>query len=110
MTLLGEKGLRQLASLNHARASRLRGAAGRDPRRRARQRQLLQRIHARASGRGAPGGARDGRSGACSAGYRSGRLYPGVEALENGLVVAVTETATDEDIAALEAALKEVVQ
>jgi crossover junction endodeoxyribonuclease RuvC len=40
-------------------------------------------------------------------GVSLGRLYPGVEALENGLVVAVTETASDEDIAALEAALKE---
>ena len=43
-------------------------------------------------------------------GVSLGRLYPGVHALENGLVVAVTETATDGDIAALEAALKEVVQ
>jgi glycine dehydrogenase subunit 1 len=43
-------------------------------------------------------------------GVSLGRLYPGVEALENGLVVAVTETATDEDIRALEAALREVVQ
>ena len=41
-------------------------------------------------------------------GVSLGRLYPGVDALENGLVVAVTETATDEDIAALEAGLKEV--
>jgi hypothetical protein len=30
--------------------------------------------------------------------------------LKNGLVIAVTETTTDEDIAALEAALREVVQ
>ena len=43
-------------------------------------------------------------------GVSLGRLYPGVEALQNGLVVAVTETASTEDIAALEAALKEVVQ
>ena len=43
-------------------------------------------------------------------GVSLGRLYPGVEALKNGLVVAVTETATDEDIDALEAALKEVVR
>src|SRR5437763_937474 len=41
-------------------------------------------------------------------GVSLGRLYPGAERLKNGLVVAVTETATDEDIAALEAALKEV--
>ena len=43
-------------------------------------------------------------------GVSLGRLYPGAEALQNGLVVAVTETATDEDIHALEAALKEVVR
>jgi glycine dehydrogenase subunit 1 len=43
-------------------------------------------------------------------GVSLGRLYPGVAALQNGLVVAVTETATDEDVTALEGALKEVVQ
>ena len=43
-------------------------------------------------------------------GVSLGRLYPGVDALKAGLVVAVTETATTEDVAALEAALKEVVQ
>jgi glycine dehydrogenase subunit 1 len=43
-------------------------------------------------------------------GVSLGRLYPGAGALENGLVVAVTETVTDEDIDALEAGLKEVVQ
>ena len=43
-------------------------------------------------------------------GVSLGRLYPGVDALQNGLVVAVTETVTDEDIAAFEAALREVVQ
>ena len=43
-------------------------------------------------------------------GVSLGRLYPGVEALQNGLVVAVTETVTDDDITAFEAALKEVVQ
>jgi hypothetical protein len=37
-------------------------------------------------------------------GVSLGRLYPGVEALENGLVVAVTETTTDEDIDALKRA------
>jgi glycine dehydrogenase subunit 1 len=39
-----------------------------------------------------------------------GRLYPGARALENGLVVAVTETVTDDDIDAFEAALKEAVR
>jgi glycine dehydrogenase subunit 1 len=43
-------------------------------------------------------------------GVSLGRLYPGVEALQNGLVVAVTETSSEEDLHALEAALKEVVR
>jgi glycine dehydrogenase subunit 1 len=41
-------------------------------------------------------------------GVSLGRLYPGAEQLKNGLVVAVTETVRDEDIAALEEALREV--
>jgi glycine dehydrogenase subunit 1 len=40
-------------------------------------------------------------------GVSLGRLYPGAAALENGLVVAVTETVTDEDIEALAGALEE---
>jgi glycine dehydrogenase subunit 1 len=43
-------------------------------------------------------------------GVTLGRLYPGIEGLQNGLVIAVTETTTDEDVDALEAVLKEVVQ
>jgi glycine dehydrogenase subunit 1 len=43
-------------------------------------------------------------------GVSLGRLYPAAEGLRNGLVVAVTETATIEDIGAFEAALMEVVQ
>ena len=43
-------------------------------------------------------------------GVSLGRLYPHAEALKNGLVVAVTETVTDEDVDALEAGLKEVVR
>ena len=43
-------------------------------------------------------------------GVSLGRLYPGTDALQNGLVVAVTETVTDEDVQAFERALKEAVQ
>ena len=77
MSLLGEKGLRQLAPLNHARAREAGRAAGRDPGRGAGQRQLLQRIHAAAAGRGAARGPPDGRAKTCSAGVSLGRLYPG---------------------------------
>ena len=41
-------------------------------------------------------------------GVSLGRLFPGVEFLENGLVVAVTEVVTAEDIEALATALTEV--
>ena len=41
-------------------------------------------------------------------GVSLGRLYPGIESLQNGLVIAVTETVSNEDIGALEVALKEV--
>jgi glycine dehydrogenase subunit 1 len=41
-------------------------------------------------------------------GVSLGRLYPGVNALENGLVVAVTEVVTPEDIEAFAAALQEI--
>jgi glycine dehydrogenase subunit 1 len=43
-------------------------------------------------------------------GVSLGRLYPEVEALQNGLVVAVTETVTEADIDTFEAALREVCQ
>ena len=42
------------------------------------------------------------------AGVSLGRLYPGEQALENGLVVAVTETTTPEDVEALATGLTEV--
>ena len=41
-------------------------------------------------------------------GVSLGRLYPGEDSLANGLVVAVTETTTIEDIQALATALTEV--
>ncbi len=43
-------------------------------------------------------------------GVSLGRLYPGVDALRNGLVVAVTEVVTDEDVEALAGALESCLQ
>lgn len=107
MTLLGEAGLRQLAAINHGRAlaaaeqlakvsgvSVLNGAffneftlllptAARPVVHQLAERDIL-------------------------GGVSLGRLYPENAGLENGLVVAVTETCTAEDIAAFAAALKEV--
>ncbi len=107
LTLLGEKGLRQLASLNHARAreaaERLAALPGVELVNESFFNEFTLKlpvearpaVHAMVE-RGVLGGV------------SLGRLYPGVDELENGLVVAVTETASDEDIGALEAALKEV--
>ena len=107
LTLLGEKGLRQLASLNHARAcevaDRLSAIPGVELVNGSFFNEFALKLPVEARpavhalvGRGVLGG------------ISLGRLYPGAEELKNGLVVAVTETATDEDIGALEAALKEV--
>jgi glycine dehydrogenase subunit 1 len=106
MTLLGEKGLRDLAALNHAKAvaaaERLARVPGVELVNGAFFNEftlLLPKesrpvIHALAA---------DGILG----GVSLGRLYPGVEALRNGLVVAVTETAHEEDVDELADALEE---
>ena len=109
LTLLGEKGLRQLASLNHARAceaaDRLSAITGVT---------LVNDSFFNEFTLTLPVEARPGVHAMVEKGVLGGvslgRLYPGADALRNGLVIVVTETATDEDIAALEAALKEVVQ
>ncbi|MEO7177893.1 MAG: aminomethyl-transferring glycine dehydrogenase subunit GcvPA [Allosphingosinicella sp.] len=106
MTLLGEKGLRQLAQVNHARASaaadRLSRVAGIELVNDGFFNEFTLRLPKEArpvvrtlAERGVLGGV------------SLGRLYPGVEALEQGLVVAVTETSTADDIEALAEALEE---
>jgi glycine dehydrogenase subunit 1 len=109
LTLLGEKGLRQLASLNHARAceaaERLAAIPGIELVNHGFFNEFTLKlpvearpaVHALVE-RGVLGGV------------SLGRLYPGAGALQNGLVVAVTETATEQDIAAFESALKEVIR
>ena len=107
LTLLGEKGLRQLASLNHARAceaaERLTAIPGVE---------LVTTNFFNEFTLKLPVEARPAVHAMVEknvlGGVSLGRLYPGAGALQNGLVIAVTETVTDEDIAALEAALKEV--
>ena len=106
MSLLGEKGLRQLAEINHRRAvdaaERLANLPGVSLVNESffNEFTLLLPKEARPvvramADRGVLGGV------------SLGRLYPGEAELEKGLVVAVTETVTDEDVDALGAALKE---
>lgn len=107
MTLLGEKGLTGLAQLNHARAREAAERLGAIPGVRLVNESYFNEftlelpvearpaVHAMVE-RGVLGGV------------SLGRLYPGIDSLKNGLVVAVTEVVSDADIDALEAALKEV--
>jgi glycine dehydrogenase subunit 1 len=107
MTLLGEAGLRQLAAINHGRAklaaAELAKVAGVSVMNSAffNEFTLLLPTAARPvvhtlAEKGVLGGV------------SLGRLYPDNDGLANGLVVAVTETVTEDDIAAFAAALKEV--
>ena len=107
MTLLGEKGLRDLAGLNHGlavqaaeRLSQIPGVElvndsffneftlklNKDAR------DVVHKLAAKK----------------VLGGVSLGRLYPGVEALKNGLVVAVTETSSAEDLETFAVALQEV--
>ena len=106
LTLLGEKGLRQLASLNHARACEVADRLAAIPGVSIVNDSFFNEFTVKLPVEARPAVHAMVERGVLG-GVSLGRLYPGVEALENGLVVAVTETVTDEDIAALEAALKE---
>jgi glycine dehydrogenase subunit 1 len=108
MTLLGEKGLRQLASINHARAvevaERLAAIPGVELVNDSFFNEFTLKLPVEARpvvhalvDKGVLGG------------ISLGRLYPGVNSLANGLVVAVTEVVSAEDIDALEAALRDVI-
>lgn len=104
MTLLGEKGLRQLAAVNHARAVAAAEALTQVP-----GVSLVNRTFFNEFTLTLPKEARPVVRALAEAGVLGGvslgRLYPGVAGLENGLVVAVTETVTDEDIGAFAKAL-----
>ncbi len=109
MTLLGEKGLRQLASLNHARACEVAERLAAIPGVELVNDSFFNEFTLKLPVEARPAVHAMVEKGVLG-GVSLGRLYPGVEALQNGLVVAVTETVTDEDIDAFEAALKEVVR
>jgi glycine dehydrogenase subunit 1 len=107
MTLLGEKGLRQLAELNHvgasAAADRLAEVDGVE----LVTDRFFNEFTLKLSKEARPV-VRQLADKGILAGVSLGRLYPGVTELENGLVVAVTETTTEEDVETLASALEEV--
>jgi len=107
LALLGEKGLRQLASLNHARACEVANRLSAIPGAELVSHSFFNEFTLKLPGEARPAVHAMVERGVLG-GVSLGRLYPSAEALQNGLVVAVTETATDHDIDALEAALREV--
>jgi glycine dehydrogenase subunit 1 len=109
LTLLGEKGLRKLALLNHARACEVAEKLSAIPGVSLVNESFFNEFTLKLPLEARPAVHAMVKRGVLG-GVSLGRLYPGVEALQNGLVVAVTESTTEEDVKALESALKEVVQ
>lgn len=107
LTLLGEAGLRQLAELNHAAASRLADRLGKIPGVQVATESFFNEFTLQL-----PKPAAEVVEALAKkrilGGVPVSRLIPGDPKLANLLLVAATETVSDEDAAALEAALKEV--
>ena len=106
LTLLGEKGLRALAAENHRLACRAADQLGAVPGVRVINQTFFNEFTLEV-----PGDARElvrrlADKGVL-AGVSLGRLYPDEPQLARGMVVAVTETTSEDDIAAFAAALKE---
>ena len=106
LTLLGERGLRELAALNHAKAVAAADILGGVPGVALVNGAFFNEFTLRLD-RPARPIVRALADRGILAGVALGRLYPGGGALENGLVVAVTETCSDADVTALADALTE---
>jgi glycine dehydrogenase subunit 1 len=107
MTLLGEAGLRELAMLNHALAVQAADALAKVPGVTLLNESFFNEFTLILS-KDAREVARQLAERGILGGVSLGRLFPNADALSGGLVVAVTETTTPEDIAALADALKEI--
>ncbi len=114
MTLLGEKGLRELAADNHRLACLAADRLEKVPGVTLLNRAFFNEFTVMLDGKPAREIVRDLADKGVLGGVSLGRLYPGVEALEHALLVAVTEMTTEEDIETLatelEALVKEAAQ
>ncbi|MFM7377994.1 MAG: aminomethyl-transferring glycine dehydrogenase subunit GcvPA [Erythrobacter sp.] len=114
MTLLGETGLRQLAAENHRLACLAVDRLAKVPGVEVLNNGFFNDFTLMLCGKPARAIIRDLADRGVLGGVSLGRLYPGVEALEHALLVAVTETTTEVDIerlaTELEAAIKETAQ
>ncbi|HEX8381834.1 MAG TPA: aminomethyl-transferring glycine dehydrogenase subunit GcvPA [Sphingomonas sp.] len=107
MTLLGEKGLRALAMANHLGAVDAAERLARVPGVELVNYAFFNEFTLKLPVEARPV-VRTLADRGILAGVSLGRLYPGVAALANGLVVAVTETTTEDHVEALATALEEV--
>ncbi len=109
MTLLGGEGLAKLARINHDAARRTAEALAAIPGIRVLNHAYINEFTVTLPRR-ARDVVRELADRNVLAGVSLGRLYPGVEGLENGLIVCASELTTDTDIAALASALSEVLE
>ncbi len=109
MSLLGEKGLRRLAEINHGRAVKVADRLSAIPGVSLVNDSFFNEFTLRLPVEARPA-VRTLADRGILGGVSLGRLYPGANALQNGLVLAVTEVVTEEDIDTLEEGLKEVVR
>ena len=107
MTLLGEKGLRDLAALNHGLAVQAAERLCRIPGVELVNASFFNEFTLKLPKEARPV-VRALADKKVLGGVSLGRLYPGVSGLENGLVIAVTEVVTTEDIETLATALTEI--
>jgi glycine dehydrogenase subunit 1 len=107
MTLLGEAGLRRLAAINHAAACRAADRLSKVPGVELVTQSFFNEFTLKLPKEARPV-VRTLADRGILAGVSLGRLYPGEDALSHGLVVAVTETTTAEDVETFAAALEEV--
>ncbi|MGE3746692.1 MAG: aminomethyl-transferring glycine dehydrogenase subunit GcvPA, partial [Sphingomonadaceae bacterium] len=106
MTLLGEKGLRDLAALNHSMSVQAAERLGRVPGVSVVNNAFFNEFTLRLPSEARPV-VRALADRGILGGVSLGRLYPDEASLENGFVVAVTETGTAEDVEAFAMALEE---
>ncbi|GKS02808.1 aminomethyl-transferring glycine dehydrogenase subunit GcvPA [Sphingomonas aquatilis] len=107
MTLLGEAGLRRLAAINHAGACRAADRLSKVPGVELVTQSFFNEFTLKLPKEARPV-VRTLADRDILAGVSLGRLYPAEDTLANGLIVAVTETTTAEDVETLAAALEEV--
>ena len=109
MTLLGERGLTELAALNHALACEAADRLAKVPGVKVLNDSFFNEFTLVLPKEARPV-VRELAERDILGGVSLGRLYPKVSALENGLLVAVTETTTAEDVEAFAVALEEVLK